>query len=193
MNEPLDQAKKQIFFDGKGYRSRTVTYVGLSLAILISLLMAVFIVSVLVNPFLPQIHLRSAAVLPQAEDTKPTFPEPPVTTRQDARLRQLSHKARSEKNERNNQKKINRERLFSTVTGPTPQPAQIQRPLAIGFYVNWDDSSFASLKRNLDSLDWVVPEWIRLSGSPDPLVLDLDQKALQLIRDNRPDLPVMPL
>ena len=40
---------------------------------------------------------------------------------------------------------------------------QTGRALAIGFYVNWGeagDASFASLKRSLPRLDWVMPSWL---------------------------------
>src|SRR4029078_12450353 len=52
---------------------------------------------------------------------------------------------------------------------PTP-PAPIvptTRPLSVGFYINWDESSYESLKRNLDHLDWVVPEWSHLQDASD--------------------------
>ena len=38
------------------------------------------------------------------------------------------------------------------------------RPLTIGFYVTWDDSSYASLETALPKLDWVVPSWLELTG-----------------------------
>src|SRR6185369_4220048 len=68
------------------------------------------------------------------------------------------------------------------------------RPLSIGFYVNWDDSSLASLRQHIKALDWVVPEWIRLSGDAgNPLVLDLDQTALEFMQQEKPEMPVLPL
>jgi cellulose synthase/poly-beta-1,6-N-acetylglucosamine synthase-like glycosyltransferase/peptidoglycan/xylan/chitin deacetylase (PgdA/CDA1 family)/spore germination protein YaaH len=63
----------------------------------------------------------------------------------------------------------------------------------IGFYVNWDDTSYASLKRNIDRLDWLAPEWIRLQDGDNPLVLDFDQKALDLIHEKKPQMPILPL
>ena len=38
------------------------------------------------------------------------------------------------------------------------------RPLAIGFYVNWDDTSYPALKRALPKLDWVLPSWLSVEG-----------------------------
>ena len=78
-----------------------------------------------------------------------------------------------------------RDMLLASRPAPTPSVANPGRPLAIGFFVNWDDSSMASLKQNITSLDWVVPEWIRLSGEmDDPLVLDIDDKALEFIQQD---------
>jgi cellulose synthase/poly-beta-1,6-N-acetylglucosamine synthase-like glycosyltransferase/peptidoglycan/xylan/chitin deacetylase (PgdA/CDA1 family)/spore germination protein YaaH len=67
------------------------------------------------------------------------------------------------------------------------------RPTTVGFYVNWDDTSYASLKRNIEKIDWFSPEWIRLSDGDDPLVLDFDQKALDLIHKEKPQMPILPL
>jgi peptidoglycan/xylan/chitin deacetylase (PgdA/CDA1 family) len=69
-----------------------------------------------------------------------------------------------------------------------------RKPLSVGFFVNWDDSSLASLQQNINSLDWVIPEWIRLSGNDaSPLALDIDQTAVELIQNEKPDMRVLPL
>ena len=67
------------------------------------------------------------------------------------------------------------------------------RPTTIGFYVNWDDTSYASLKRNINQLDWFAPEWIRIRDGDDPLIRDFDQKALDLIKQQKPQMPILPL
>jgi len=66
------------------------------------------------------------------------------------------------------------------------------RPLSIGFYVNWDDNSYPALQRSLPHLDWVVPAWMALTGKEMALTTDVDDKALALLR-SRPELPVLPL
>lgn len=68
-----------------------------------------------------------------------------------------------------------------------------EHPVTIGFYVNWDDTSYASLKNNIDKIDWLAPEWIRLQSGDNPLVLDFDQKALDLIAQKKPEMPILPL
>lgn len=67
------------------------------------------------------------------------------------------------------------------------------RPTTVGFYVNWDDTSYASLKRNIDQLDWFAPEWIRLQDGDDPLARDFDRKAIDLIKQQKPQMPILPL
>lgn len=67
------------------------------------------------------------------------------------------------------------------------------RPTTVGFYVNWDDTSYASLKRNIEKIDWFAPEWIRLQDGENPLVLDFDQKALDFIHKEKPNMPILPL
>lgn len=66
-------------------------------------------------------------------------------------------------------------------------------PVTIGFYVNWDDTSYASLKSNINKIDWLAPEWIRLQTGDNPLVLDFDPKVLDLIAEKKPSMPILPL
>src|SRR2546423_10436071 len=80
----------------------------------------------------------------------------------------------------------------------TIRPPQIpeSRPLSIGFYINWDESSYSSLQRNLDHLDWVVPQWVHLQDSGaegNPIGVELDPKALNLIRETRPQVRIIPM
>ena len=61
----------------------------------------------------------------------------------------------------------------------------------IGFYVNWDDNSFTSLKQNIQNLDVLMPEWLHLNNSEvsvDDLVKQT--KALEFVRRVRPNLKI---
>ena len=51
-----------------------------------------------------------------------------------------------------------------------------------GFYVNWDDNSFASLKAHVDKLDWVIAEWGFVTPSGDSLQLKVDPKLLFFVQ-----------
>jgi peptidoglycan-N-acetylglucosamine deacetylase len=64
-----------------------------------------------------------------------------------------------------------------------------EKPLTIGFHASWDDGSMASLRNNIQHLDWVVPSWLYLQGDPMELKITLDEKeekALLLIRREKP-------
>ncbi len=62
----------------------------------------------------------------------------------------------------------------------------------IGFYVNWDDNSFTSLKQNISSLDVLMPEWLHLA--PDGVVVPDDlfkqERTRAFVNAHRPALPI---
>ena len=67
------------------------------------------------------------------------------------------------------------------------------RSLAIGFYANWDQTSFSALKKDLPHLDWVIPTWLSVQGDDVGIRNDLDHRALEAIRDQDPEKPIFPL
>ena len=203
----LNDTKKPVFSNAGGRRGQYFSYISILLATIVTVLLTFFVVSVLINPFLPLIRLKPVATLPQQSDLQSHVPELPASKRE-VLARQTGDKAKREKGTREeiearrredaNLERAAREELVragkSPVVVSTPHEGT---PLAVGFYVNWDDSSLASLTQNYKSLDWVIPEWIRLSGDEkEPLVLDIDkgaQDALDFLARNKPDMPVIPL
>ena len=179
---------QSVFYSASGKRWRKFRFVWILLAVVTTVFAAVFVTSVLMNPFLPQVRLKLNAALPQAKDIVPAMPEKPVS-QHEAAIKNIGKEAIVERAKR---EKANRASLLNAP--PIERLQNKGRPLAIGFYVNWDDSSYTSLKRNINELDWIVPEWIRLSGDEtNPLVLDVDENAQQFIRENKPEMPVVPL
>ncbi|HEX8922094.1 MAG TPA: hypothetical protein VF766_11495, partial [Pyrinomonadaceae bacterium] len=183
-----------IFFDQTGRRWRRVRRVWLALAAVVTLMAAVLILSVFINPLLPHLDLRPAAFLPRPADLQLQPPTLTATRREqkakraEDKLRKALRTTKVVPSERPQQMKV--------TTTPQLPPQQVTagaKPLSIGFYVNWDDSSYSSLKSNLAQLDWVVPEWVRLQDGPDPLVRDIDPRALDLIRRERPQTVIIPL
>ncbi len=65
--------------------------------------------------------------------------------------------------------------------------------MTIGFYVTWDDSSFASLQTALPKLDWVVPSWLELTGPDMELKTGVDQKSVDLLRKQKQRPSVLPM
>lgn len=191
----MEAPELPIFFDPTGRRWRRVRRGWLTLAVIMTLMAVVLILSVFINPLLPHLGLRPAAFLPRASDLKPQPPPLSVTRREqkakraEDKLRRLLRATRVVPSQRPSQMKV-------TQTPQLPPPQAVSasaRPLSIGFYVNWDDSSYSSLKRNLAQLDWVVPEWVRLAEGADPLVREIDSRALDLLRRERPDVRIIPL
>ncbi|MHA6722685.1 glycosyltransferase [Sphingomonas sp. RS2018] len=54
-------------------------------------------------------------------------------------------------------------------------------PLSVGFYVPGDESSIASLRRNVAALDWVVPATVTITGRKHDLTVDPDPAFARMI------------
>ena len=46
----------------------------------------------------------------------------------------------------------------------TAAATAMSKPLYVGFYVPWDESSTASLQRHIGDLDWLAPVWLTVTG-----------------------------
>jgi cellulose synthase/poly-beta-1,6-N-acetylglucosamine synthase-like glycosyltransferase/peptidoglycan/xylan/chitin deacetylase (PgdA/CDA1 family)/spore germination protein YaaH len=191
-----------VFFDNKGRRRRFINLLGIAVAATATVVVGFFVASVLINPFLPQLKLKPIALqpsmlLPQRPDIAPPVPETPILSKKEAALRAASDRLKHEKDvreENQRESRARRDMYLANAPAPTPPTNTEGKPVSVGFYVNWDDSSLTSLKGNISQIDWLVPEWIRLSGDENnPLVLDIDKSAMDLIHDKKPDMPVMPL
>jgi len=189
-----------VFYDPRGRRWRHVKRTYLALGVIITALAAIFIASVLANPLLPRLNLRPLPNLPHAKDLKPQPPAPLPNSRE-----AKAKKAQDLLNEELKKTRVppgkRPELLPPPTTTPLPPPAQFtSKPLSIGFYVDWDESSFASLERNLNHLDWVLPQWTHIvdakpGGGPIETELEDPQalKALNLIRQQRPQTRILPM
>ena len=190
-----------VFHDPDGRRWRRVRRAGLATSIIATALAAIFIASVLANPVLPRLNLRQLAGLPHIANLKPKRPDIPANPSE-----RKARKAQAELQQvLANTKYIvpgKRGSHIPLVPPPTPQPGPpapivpVTRPLSVGFYINWDESSYESLKRNLDHLDWVVPEWSHLQEASEggsPLATDIHIPALNWIRVTRPETRILPL
>jgi spore germination protein YaaH len=65
------------------------------------------------------------------------------------------------------------------------------KPLAIGFYVDWDVRSYASLASHIQSLDWVVASWLYLRGERMDLKTSLNLEVLDMIQTEKPDMRML--
>ncbi len=102
---------------------------------------------------------------------------------------------RNTKNKLARERDNNQRQLLSTQTNKKSSESDRQ-PLAIGFFVNWDDASMSSLKQNLDSMDMVIAEWLHLAGD-DGTIRENDPnrqaQATDYIRARHPEMALVPL
>ncbi|HET7113125.1 MAG TPA: glycosyltransferase [Pyrinomonadaceae bacterium] len=194
----MSPSDSPVFHDPAGRRWRRVRRVWLATSIIATALAAIFIASVLANPVLPSLNLRQLAALPHTANLKPKRPDLPANPTE-----RKARKAQAELQQAlANTKYVvpGKRRLHVPLVPPPPtSPAPIvpaTRPLSVGFFINWDESSYESLKRNLDHLDWVVPAWSYLQTAPEdgnPLATDIDIPALNWIRVTRSETRIVPM
>jgi len=188
-----------VFYDPHGRRWRRVRAVWLAVAILSTAVIGVFIASVLAHPFLVPPSLRPFKNLPTKSDIKPAA-RPAIPNAREIKAKKAE--AELQKVYQHMKRPPGRHSELLPVAPPpatTPLPAPAPstgKQLAIGFYINWDESSYASLERNLDHLDWVVAQWAHVvdaKAGQNPIETEVDIKALNLIREKRPQISILPM
>ena len=197
----MSSSESPVFHDPGGRRWRRVRRAWLAVSVLVTGLAIVFIASVLANPVLPSFNLKPISVLPHSADVKdikpkaPNLPANPIERKARKAQAELQHALA-----KTTYVAPGRRRAHIPVVPPPPTvPAPIvptTRPLSVGFFINWDESSYESLKRNLDHLDWVIAEWSHLQDAPNggnPLVTDVHIPALNWIRLTRPQTRIIPM
>ncbi len=183
-------AVRPIFFDPANKRWPRLRLGIALIALILTLLLGALILSILVSPALPTLNLPGVSFLPHGIHSVPGVPrlspERPPTRRERALLNAKTKLVR--------ERERNLRQLIAQAHKTPPDPTKQQ--LAIGFFVNWDDSSMSSLKQNLDSLDMVISEWLHLADDNGSLLEDDPNRQAQVteyIRLRRPDFPIMPL
>lgn len=76
---------------------------------------------------------------------------------------------------------------------PPPPGAASTRPISVGFYVSWDETSRASLASNIDKLDVVSPQWVGLDGVLGRVTVTADPQATAIIAGAKRTVSVMPM
>ena len=65
-------------------------------------------------------------------------------------------------------------------------------PIRAGFYVNWDAQSLNTLRKQVDKMNMVLPEWLFVPNEAGQLSMDIDTAALALLR-RHPGVAVVPM
>src|SRR3954468_7150864 len=174
-------SSRPVFYDPHQRRWRWVRRLGFGAAGAVSLTLLAVVATVLVNPALPALGLPTS--LPQVHRLVPPRPERPLRA---AEKRYLdTRRALAEANAA-----ARRERRDRT-PAPSPHPTEF-----IAFFVNWDDTSFTSLKENVSHIDTLVPEWLHLGEASGEIPLDTpsrQQEVLDWLHTARPALRIVPL
>ncbi len=169
-----------VFYDPHQRRWRWFTRFGRAIGIFASLALIAVVGTVLVNPVLPSLGLPPVAPLPQHRLLPPRPERPPKLG--ERKLEATKVELRNE-----------RLRAASAVRVAPPKP----RPTNLyAFFVNWDDTSFTSLRQNIGRIDVLVPEWLHLGDENGNLIENNPprrQEVLDFVKLRRPDLRVLPL
>jgi peptidoglycan-N-acetylglucosamine deacetylase len=161
-----------IFFDPTKQRYRYSLRIAGILIVLVAVMLGAVLVAINIQPGMPQLGLQSA----QERARHPAGPKGTIAARE----------ARFAKAKQALQQNLQR----SLPPLPERTNSRFER---IAFFVNWDDNSWVSLKRNVGNIDSLIAEWLHLqSASGDVLVDDakVQQKVLDFVHAQRPDLPV---
>lgn len=179
-----------IFFDPARKRWPRLRAGMLFASLALTLLLGALVLSILASPVLPTLNLPGASFLPQGAHAVPAVP--PLALERTLTRRERALNKTKIKLVRERERDLQQLLAQTHKTGPAPAKQQ----LAIGFFVNWDDSSMSSLKLNLDSLDMVIAEWLHLAAEDGSLRENDSNRQTQVtdyIRVRHPDLPIVPL
>ena len=166
--------KAPIFLDPTGARQRRFRLVAIAIGIVTTLLAGGLVASILIPPPLPGIGAalrspRSFTSVPRLEWSR------------SERLRFLARRRLFTAPET---REALRGALRPTMLPVLGRAARVSkatgRPLVAGFFVNWDDNSFVSLKQHVTQLDWLVCEWLFLAPTGDSLRVRIDRRVLYL-------------
>src|SRR5581483_9475688 len=178
-----------VFFDPQQRRWRRFKRAFQLLGAVLSIIFGVLIISVLVNPALPSLGLTAARTLPQSHHLSPPQHQPIPTNRAERQYqRTKGHLA--------NYLAGTKRQAAAVSSTPAPTPGPPGRTEIIGFYVNWDDTSFTSLRQNINQLDKLIPEWLHLTAADGTISVDDPYKtdqAIAYVREHRPNLAIAPL
>jgi cellulose synthase/poly-beta-1,6-N-acetylglucosamine synthase-like glycosyltransferase/peptidoglycan/xylan/chitin deacetylase (PgdA/CDA1 family) len=178
---------KSVFFDPTGNRSRSLSRLAWLFAILTTIIVFAFVTTIL--------SVQSLTPLIIAGD-KHLHAIPFEQAVQAHSLKKVSELAKRVKTHQHGVPRSSHPETMPITPAAAVAPTKIasaDKPLAIGFYVNWDDNSYPSLKRMLPQLDWVVPSWI-ISQKPNMTPqFDIDRRALDLIRRTKPQTSILPM
>lgn len=134
-----EQNQEHVFLDPPKRRWSIIKRMGAGFTILMILVSAIFIKSLNTNPVFPDLQWNENTAKSEIEPINTSFSE---------------------------------EELASQIQNTTPstlikknEDLSNTKQEVYGFYVNWDENSKASFRKNINSITTLVPEWLQLTPS----------------------------
>lgn len=142
------RSEHPIFFDKSGNRWKKFLRIATAIAFLLSVAGAVLSFSMLALPLSPL-----AARYPAVRNLVPRF-----ESHESAKMRHIASKTKD--------KLIDEIRSENTPLKKKMHARSAGEPYStvIGFYVGWEPSSYESVRQHIDSLTYIMPEWLYLKG-----------------------------
>ncbi|WP_440446383.1 polysaccharide deacetylase family protein [Neobacillus bataviensis] len=134
-----EQNQDHVFLDPSKRRWSIIKRMSAGFIILIVLVSSIFVKSLATNPEFPELQLTNSSAKSGIEPINTSF---------------------SEKELASQVQKTNPAPLVQKNIGPSYQKQEVY-----GFYVNWDENSKTSFKKNSKSITTLVPEWLQLTPS----------------------------
>lgn len=136
------KSKNFIFYDHTGVRRSNLKKFLLIFSILLAMVVSVFGVSISVNPFLPELGLKSISKISHISDL-------PIT------LNRKSDEYTLRKAD-----EANATFQLDFKKHRNPEKGQKQKSKNVfAFYVDWDENSLVSLTNHIKNINYVVPNW----------------------------------
>ena len=163
-----ERNQEHVFLDPANRRWSIIKRMSAGFTILIVLVSTIFIESLNTNPVFPELQLNESTTESAIEPVNTSFTE---------------------------------EELASQIQKTNPSPVIQENEDAVktqkankqevyGFYVNWDENSKTSFKKNSDSITTLVPEWLQLTSDL-TLKASTEKSIISEARAN--DIKILPL
>src|SRR3954454_3541948 len=153
-----------VFHDPTGRRARLVRLTGGLLVAFGALMVAAFFATLAFAPRLPEVTMEDPQVLSALHQ------ETAHKLKGKSQWTRIPHP---------------RARAGAGAGGPA-------RPLSVGFYVSWDESSRESLADHINDLDVVSPQWIQLDGGGGKVNVTSDPEAHAIIAQAKRPPAIVP-
>ncbi len=159
-------SRAPVFYDASGRRRRRFAMAVAAFVLLVVMAVAALAISIGAVPRAPLLPVEAE----HAAYTKLPPPHEPL-------LRRARHRLSS----------------YARLLGAPARGVGVDQPLAIAFHVPWDESSTASLRRNISELDWLVPGWVSVSGMNHHITVFRDTAGREIINRASPRPLILPM